>query len=92
MLPASARGTADRSRSSSVVVAASCGPVAGYTTATSALPFGLSRGGSAPATPGSSRAVATNAAKRARSAGPDTWPTSSSGPLNPGPNPFASSS
>ncbi len=73
-------------------MAASCGPVVGYTTATSALPFGLSRGGSTPATPGSLRAEPTNAAKRAWSAGLLTWPTSSRGPLNPGPNPFASSS
>ena len=74
-----------------MVVAASCGPVVGNTSATSALPFGLSRGGTIPATPGSLRAEATNAAKRAWSAGLLTWPTTSRGPLNPGPNPLASS-
>ncbi len=90
VLPASARGTPARSRSRRVVVAAPCGPVVGYTSATSALPFGLSCGGTIPATPGWLRAEAVNAAKRARSAGRLTWPTTSRGPLNPGPNPFAS--
>jgi hypothetical protein len=89
VLPASARGTSARSRSSVVVVAASCGPVVGNTSATSALPSGLSTGGVTPATPGWLRAEATNAAKRAWSAGLLTWPTTSRGPLNPGPNPRA---
>ena len=92
VLPASARGTSARSRSSRVVVAASCGPVVGNTSATSALPSGLSCGAVTAATPGRLRAVAVNAAKRAWSAGLRTCPTRSRGPLKPGPNPFASNS
>ncbi len=80
-------GDAGRSRSSRVVVAASCGPVVGYTSATAALPFGLSTGGTTPATPCSYRVEVVNAAKRARSAGLSIWPTSTRGPLKPGPNP-----
>src|SRR5260370_32990336 len=89
VLPASARGTPARSRSRRVVVAAPCGPVVGYTSATSALPFGLSCGGTIPATPGWLRAEAVNAAKRARSAGLLPWPTTTTGTFYSGPDHLA---
>ena len=57
-----------------------------------AVPWGLGMAGPTVATPGSERSSTSNISKWATSAGPSTRDTRVNGPLNPGPNPLASSS
>ena len=57
--------------------------------ASSTLPLGEGTGGVTVATPAVWLAVVTRRSNAAASAGEVAWPTSSSGPLNPGPKPWA---
>jgi hypothetical protein len=57
-----------------------------------AVPWGLGMAGPTVATPGSERSSSSSIWKWATSEGPSTLDTRVNGPLNPGPNPFASSS
>src|SRR5689334_12095745 len=70
-------------------VGPSCGPVEGYTVASRTCPFGEVTAGVTEATPGVRATAARSWPKAAAPAGEPGRAASSSGPLNPGPNPAA---
>ena len=61
----------------------------GYRVANATLALGLVTAGVTVATPGVCAAVVRSCWNAAKSVGDRSWPTSSNGPLKPGPNPLA---